>query len=95
LDEFFGCGWLKLTDTPVRTHRIKGDLDQALDWENGRRDALLEALGQWRDGPEVKYTTGPRMDYYLTCRSDKAAEQVRASVQGFGLVFESWGPQPE
>lgn len=95
LDEFFGYGWLKLSDTPVRIHRIKVDLHQALDWQDGRRDALLECLDQWRDGPETKYTTGHRMDYYLTCRGDEAVERVRAKFGEFGLEFESWGPQPE
>ena len=30
LDEYFQHGWLKLTETPVRIHRIKVDLHQAL-----------------------------------------------------------------
>jgi hypothetical protein len=94
LDEFFQYGWLRLTDTPVRSHRIKLDLHQALGWDDDRRDALLEALDYWRDGPEVKYTTGHRTDYYLTCRGDEAVERVRAKLREFGLAFEPWGPQP-
>ena len=95
LDDFLRYGWLKLTDAPVRIHRLKLDLRQALDWDNGRRDALIECLDGWRDGPEIKYTTGHGMDYYLTCRGDSAAEQVRARLRELGLAFEPWGPQPE
>jgi hypothetical protein len=95
LDEFLGNGWLKLTDTPVRIHRIKVDLHHALDWDDGRRDALLECRDQWRVGPEVKCRNGHRMDYYVECRGDEAAERVRAKLRKFGLEFESWGPQPE
>ncbi len=94
LDEFLQHGWLKLLDTPVRIHRIKVDLHQALDWQDGRREALLECLDAWRDGPEVKYSTGHRMDYYIECRGDEAADKVRARLQEFGLAFEPWGPQP-
>ena len=94
LDEFFGHGWLRLTDTPVQMYRIKVDLHQALDWGR-RRDALLECLEQWRDGPEVKYSTGHRMDYYLECRGDEAAEQIGAKLREFGLEWEPWGPQPD
>jgi hypothetical protein len=88
-------GWLRLTDTPVRIHRMKLDLHQALGWRDERRDALLECLDQWRDGPHVKYTTGHNVDYYLECRGDEVAEQVRARFREFGLAFEPWGPQPE
>ena len=95
LDEFFQHGWLKLTDTPVPIPRFKLDLNQALDWEDGRRDALAECLDQWRDGPEVKYSTGHRMDYYFECRGDEAAERVRAKLRVLGLEWEPWGPQPE
>ena len=94
LDDFLRYGWLKLTDTPVRIHRIKLDLHQALGWKDGFRDALLECLDQWRDGPHVKYSTEARMDYYFECRGDEAAEQVQARLREFGLEFEFWGPQP-
>jgi len=94
LDEFFRFGWLKLSDTSVRILRFKVDLHQALGWEDDRRDALVECLDQWRDGPEVKYSNGHRMDYYLTCRGDEAAERVRARLREFGLQFEPCGPQP-
>ncbi|NLS97500.1 MAG: hypothetical protein GXX96_35620 [Planctomycetaceae bacterium] len=95
LDDFLRHGWLKLTDTPVRIHRIKLDLHQALGWRDERRDALLECLDQWRDGPQIKYSTGHNCDYYLECRGDDAAEQVRAKLREFGLSFEPWGPQPD
>ena len=35
------------------------------------------------------------MDYYLECRGDEAAEQVRSKLREFGLNFEPWGPQPD
>ena len=95
LDDFLHHGWLTRTDTPVNIHRIKVDLHQALGWKDGFRDALLECLDQWRDGPHVKYSTEPRMDYYFECRGDEAAEQVQARLREFGLEFESWGPQPD
>lgn len=95
LDDFLRYGWLRFTDTPIPIHRIKLDLHQALGWKDERRDALLECLDQWRDGPQVKYTTGHRMDYYLECRGDEAAEQVRAKLREFRLDFEPWGPQPD
>lgn len=95
LDEFFHHGWLRLTDAPVRIHRIKVDLAQALDWEDGRRDTLLECLDQWREGPEIKYTTGHGMDYYVECRGDAVAERVWAKLGEFGLKWQPWGPQPE
>ncbi len=95
LDEFIGYGWLKFSDTPVRIHRLKVDLHQALDWEDGRRDALLECLHQWRNGPEVKYNNGHRMDYRFECRGDEAARRVRAKLGELGLQWEPWGPQPE
>ena len=95
LDDFLRYGWLKLTDTPVCIHRIKLDLHQALGWKDELRDALVECLEQWRDGPLVKYTTGHRCDYYLECRGDEAAEQVRSKLREFGLNFEPWGPQPD
>ena len=71
------------------------DLHQALGWEDDRREALVECLDQWRDGPLVKYSTGHRCDYYLECRGDEAAEQVRSKLREFGLEFEPWGPQPD
>jgi hypothetical protein len=95
LDDYIRHGWLRLSDTPVRIHRIRVALHQALDWEDGRRDALLTCLDQWQDGPNIKYTTGHRMDYYLECRGDEAAQRVRENLRGFGLEWESWGPQPE
>lgn len=95
LDAFLRRGWLKLTDTPILIHRIKLDLLQAFGWEDDRRDALVECLDQWRDGPHIKYTTGHRCDYYLECRGNEAAEQVRSKLREFGLAFETWGPQPE
>jgi len=95
LDDFLRYGWLKLTDTPVYIHRIKLDLHQALGWRDRRREALLECLDQWHDGPQVRYTTGHRCDYYLECRGDEAAEQVRSKLREFGLNFEPWGPQPD
>ena len=95
LDDFLRYGWLKLTDTPIPIHRIKLDLHQALGWEHDSRDALLECLDQWQDGPVVKYSTGHRMDYYLECRGDEAAEQVRSKLREFGLEFEPWGPQTD
>ena len=55
----------------------------------------MACLDQWRDGPEVKYSTGHRCDYYLECRGDQAAEAVRSKLREFGLAFETWGPQPE
>ena len=55
----------------------------------------LECLDGWRDGPEVKYTTGHQMDYYLECRGDESAERVRAKLKELGLEWEPWGPQPE
>jgi sugar (pentulose or hexulose) kinase len=79
----------------VNIPRIKVDLHQALGWDDDRRDALLEALDQWRDGPEIKYTTGHQLDYYLTCQGDDAAEQVRVKLREFGLKWEPWGPQPD
>jgi hypothetical protein len=93
LDDFLRHGWLKLNDSPVRIHRIKVDLRQAFDWEDGRRDALLECVEQWREGPDVKYTSH-RMDYFIECRGDEAADKVRAKLREFGLTFEPWGPQP-
>lgn len=96
LDDFFRHGWLRLTDTPVYIHRIKLDLHQALGWKRDeRREALMECLDQWMNGPQVKYTTGHRCDYYLECRGDEAAEQVRSKLREFGLDFEPWGPQPD
>jgi hypothetical protein len=95
LDDFLRYGWLRLTDTPIPIHRIKLDLHQALGWKDERRDALLECLDQWVNGPDVKYSTGHRCDYYLECRGDEAAEQVRSKLREFGLNFELWGPQPD
>lgn len=92
LDDFLRYGWLKLTDTPITIHRIKLDLHQAFGWKDGRREALLECLDQWHDGPQVKSSTGHRMDYYFECRGDEAAEQVRSKLRDFGLNFEPWGP---
>ena len=95
LDDFLRYGWLRLTDTPITIHRIKLDLHQAFGWKDERRDALLECLDQWMNGPQVKYSTGHRMDYYLECRGDEAAEQVRSKLREFGLSFEPWGPQSD
>jgi hypothetical protein len=95
LDIFLRYGWLKLADAPILIHRIKVDLQQTFDWEDGRREALVACLDQWRDGPHITYTTGHRCDYYLECRGNEAAEQVRSKLRDFGLVFEPWGPQPE
>jgi hypothetical protein len=50
---------------------------------------------QWRDRPHIKYSTGHRMDYYLECRGNEAAEQVRSKLWEFALAFETWGPQPD
>ena len=74
---------------------VKVDSDQAPPWEDGRRDALLECLHQWRNGPEVKYNNGHRMDYRFECRGDEAARRVRAKLGELGLQWEPWGPQPE
>lgn len=95
LDDFFHYRWLRLTDAPVRIHRIKVDLAQARDWDDDRRNALLECLDQWRDGPEVTYTTDHGLDYRFECRGDEAVERVRGKLREFGLKFEPWGPQPE
>lgn len=95
LDEFFRYGWLKMTDSPVRIHRLKIDLDQAIGWDDSRRDALIESLDQWRDRPDIRYTTGHGMDYYIECRGDEAAERVRAKLGELRLAWEPWGPQPE
>ncbi len=94
LDEFFKYGWLKFSDNSVRIHRIKVDLQQALDWEDARRDALLECLNQWRNGPDVKCSNGHRLDRCMECRGDEAAERVRMKLREFGLEFETWGSQP-
>lgn len=93
LDDYFRHGWLTLTDTPIRIHRIKLDLHDAIDWKDNRRTALIECLDQWRDGPEIKYCTGHRCDCFLECRGDEAAEQVRSKLQEMGLPFTTWGPQ--
>jgi hypothetical protein len=95
LDDFLRYGWLKLTDTPVRIHRIKLDLHQALGWKDERREALLECLDQWQSGPQTKYSTGHNCDYFFECLGDDAAEQVKSRLRGFGLEFEPWGPQPD
>ena len=94
LDDFLRYGWLKLTDTPVHIHRIKLDLHQALGWRG--TVAGTPCWSAWingTNGPQVKYSTGHRMDYYLECRGDEAAEQVRSKLREFGLNFEPWGPQ--
>lgn len=95
LDDFLRRGWLTLTDTPIPIHRIKVELLQAFGWEDDRRDALVDCLEQWRDGPNIKYSTGHRCDYYLECRGSEAAEQVRSRLRELGLTFEPWGPQPQ
>lgn len=92
LDSFLRHGWLRLTDIPVIIHRFQVDLQEAVDWERTRLTALLECLDQWRDGPEVKYTTG-HMTYFVECRGDEAAERVRSRLGEFGLTVEPWGPQ--
>ncbi|MHB8954456.1 MAG: hypothetical protein ACYC4U_15910 [Pirellulaceae bacterium] len=94
LDDFVRHGWLTMTDTPIPIHRIKVDLEQTFDWEEGRREALVACLDQWRDEPHIKYSTGHHCDYYFECRGNEAAEQVRSKLREFGLAFESWGPQP-
>ena len=94
LDDFLRHGWLKLTDTPVHIHRIKVDLEKTFDWEDDRREALVQCLDQWRDGPHIKYSTGHHCDYYFECRGSEAAEQVRSTLREFGLAFETWRPQP-
>lgn len=94
LDDFLSFGWLKPTpERAVRIHRIKIDLRRAIDWEDGRRDALLECLERWRDASDVKYTPGHRLDYYLECRGDVAAQQVQAKLRELGLEWQGWGPQ--
>lgn len=95
LDEFLRYGLLRPSGTPIRIHRLKIDLDQAIGWDDARRDALLECLDQWRDGPEVKYSTGHRMDYYIECRGEEAAEKVRVKLAELSLNWEPWGPQQE
>lgn len=95
LDAYLRRGWLKFTDTPIPIHRIKVDLLLAVGWDDDRQEALVACLDQWRDGPQVKYRTGHRCDYYLECRGHESAEAVRARLREFGLAFEPWGPQPE
>jgi hypothetical protein len=92
LDEFFQHGWLKLTDKPIRIHRIKVDLHQIVGSDADRRDALLQCLGLWQD--DVKYRVGHRTDYYIDCLGDDAAEQLRANLRALDVDFEPWGPQP-
>ena len=94
LDGFLRRGWLKLTDDPIVIHRIKVDLEEAFDWDDDRRHALLECLHSWRDQPTVKYTTGRRTDYYFECRGDEIAGELRSQLESFGLAVESWGPSP-
>lgn len=85
-------GDLTLTDDPIHVHRIKVELEQAFDWERKRREALLELLNTWRDGPTVTYMTDGRADYFFTCRGDVAADEVRSQLTGFGLTLGAWGP---
>lgn len=92
LNDAFRFGDLKLTDDPIHVHRIKVELEQAFDWERDRREALLECLNAWRDGPTVSYMTGGRADYFFTCRGDVAADEVRSQLTGFGLTLGAWGP---
>lgn len=91
-DDFLRHAWLKPSDDPVVIHRIKVDLEEALDWDDDRRNALLQHLHSWRQAPNVSYTTGGQADYYLLCRGDVAADVVRAQLAGYGLKVESWGP---
>jgi len=92
LDDFLRHEWLKPSDDPVVIHRIKVDLEEALDWDDDRRNALLQHLHSRRQAPNVSYTTGGRADYYLLCRGDVAADEVRSQLAGYGLKVEPWGP---
>ena len=76
LDGFLRREWLKLTDDPIVIHRIKVDLEEAFDWDDQRRNALLHCLCGWRNHPTVKYTTGSRTDYYFECRGDSIAAEL-------------------
>jgi len=93
LDEFFRHGRLKLTNKPIHVYRIKIDLHQAFGRDAKHRDAISHLLGLWQD--TVKYGVGIRMDGYIDCLDDEAAEQLRASLRHFGLYFTPWQPQPE
>lgn len=92
LDGLLRHGWLTPTDDPVVIHRIKVDLEEAFDWDDNRRNALLQHLHSWRSDPNISYTTGGRADYYFSCRGDVAADMVRSQLRIVGLKLESWGP---
>ena len=92
LDDFLLHEWLKVSANPVLIHRIKVDLEEALDWDDDRRNALLQHLHSWRNAPNVSYRTGSRADYYLLCHGDVAADEVRSQLAGYGLKVRDWGP---
>lgn len=98
LDHYLRNGWLRWTpEKAVRIHRIKVNMQQAMDWDRQERlEFLTDFLGTMKEeGSDTTYDTGHDMTYYFTARGDAAFEALTSKLQEMGLTWEVWGPQPE
>lgn len=96
INDFVAAGLLKWTTSKaVPYHRIKVNMEQAMDWDReARLNFLTNFLNSLKEGSPTTYTTGHDMTYYFTSRGDNAFEELKNRLQEFGLQWTFCGPRP-